>query len=99
MAPREVLAAAPGTRVVVLTSFAEADQVTAALASGAVGYLLKDCEPDVQVRGIREAADGGALPGTLQFAVFGLGNTQYEHFNAMGIFVDKKAGLYILLGN
>jgi DNA-binding NarL/FixJ family response regulator len=59
-ATREVLAAAPGTRVVVLTSFAEADQVTAALASGAVGYLLKDCEPDVLVRGIREAADGGA---------------------------------------
>ena len=33
----EVLAVAPQTRVVVLTSFAEADQVTAALASGAVG--------------------------------------------------------------
>ena len=59
-ATREVLAVAPETRVVVLTSFAEADQVTAALASGAVGYLLKDCEPDVLVRGIREAADGGA---------------------------------------
>lgn len=59
-ATREVLAVAPQTRVVVLTSFAEADQVTAALASGAVGYLLKDCEPDVLVRGIREAALGGA---------------------------------------
>jgi DNA-binding NarL/FixJ family response regulator len=59
-ATREVLAVSPETRVVVLTSFAEADQVTAALASGAVGYLLKDTEPDVLVRGIREAAEGGA---------------------------------------
>jgi DNA-binding NarL/FixJ family response regulator len=59
-ATREVLAVAPDTRVVVLSSFAEAEQVTAALEAGAVGYLLKDCEPDVLVRGIREAADGGA---------------------------------------
>jgi len=59
-ATREVLAFAPETRVVVLTSFAEAESVTAALASGAVGYLLKDSEPDVLVRGIREAAAGGA---------------------------------------
>ena len=60
VATREVLAAAPGTRVVVLTSFAEAEQVTAALESGAVGYLLKDSEPDALLRGIREAAAGGA---------------------------------------
>jgi DNA-binding NarL/FixJ family response regulator len=59
-ATREVLAVAPETRVVVLSSFAEAEQVTSALEAGAVGYLLKDCEPDVLVRGIREAADGGA---------------------------------------
>lgn len=59
-ATREVLELAPQTRVVVLTSFAEADQVTAALASGAVGYLLMDCEPYAHVRGIREAAGGGA---------------------------------------
>ena len=59
-ATREVLAVAPGTRVVVLTSFAEAEQVTAALEAGAVGYLLKDTEPDVLLRCIREAAAGGA---------------------------------------
>ena len=59
-ATREVLSVAPQTRVVIPSSFAEADQVTAALDAGAVGYLLKDCEPDVLVRGIREAADGGA---------------------------------------
>jgi DNA-binding NarL/FixJ family response regulator len=59
-ATREVLAVAPTTRVVVLTSFAEAEQVTAALEAGAVGSLLKDTEPDALLRGIREAAEGGA---------------------------------------
>ena len=28
------------------------------------------------------------LPG-LNYAVFGLGNKTYEHYNAMGIYVDK----------
>ena len=59
-ATRRVLEAAPDTRVVVLTSFAEADQVNAALSAGAVGYLLKDAEPELLVRAIRDAAAGGA---------------------------------------
>jgi DNA-binding NarL/FixJ family response regulator len=59
-ATRHVLDAAPDTRVVVLTSFSDAEQVTRALSAGAVGYLLKDAEPDVLVRAIRDAAAGGA---------------------------------------
>lgn len=59
-ATRAVCSAAPDARIVVLTSFAEADQVTGALEAGAVGYLLKDAEPDELVRAIRDAADGGA---------------------------------------
>ncbi len=59
-ATRLVLEAAPETRVVVLTSFAEAEQVTGALDAGAVGYLLKDAEPEQLVRAIRDAAAGGA---------------------------------------
>ncbi len=60
--------------VVVLTSFAETDRVAAALAAGAVGYLLKDSEPRDVIAAIRSAAAGYApldprvartlLPGT-----------------------------------
>lgn len=46
--------------VVVLTSFAEAERVHAALAAGAVGYLLKDSEPAEVVGAIRAAAAGHA---------------------------------------
>ena len=56
----EVLAARPSARVVVLTSFAEQARVVAALEAGAVGYLLKDTEPDDLVQAVREAAAGNA---------------------------------------
>ena len=47
-------------RVVVLTSFADRDQIMAALDAGASGYLLKDAEPEDITRGIRSAARGEA---------------------------------------
>src|SRR4051812_30962145 len=50
----------PDTRVVVLTSFSEHDRILEALDAGAVGYLLKDAEPDELLRGIRAAAAGDA---------------------------------------
>jgi len=46
----------PGVRVVVVTSFGETERVHAALASGAVGYLLKDAGPAEVAAAIRAAA-------------------------------------------
>ncbi|WP_217616061.1 response regulator transcription factor [Cellulomonas sp. GbtcB1] len=56
----QVLAARPATRVVVLTSFSDHDRVSAAVGAGAVGYLLKDCEPEELVAAVRSAARGYA---------------------------------------
>jgi DNA-binding NarL/FixJ family response regulator len=50
----------PETAVLVLTSFSDARRITAALAAGAAGYLLKDASADDVVRGIHAAAAGGA---------------------------------------
>lgn len=58
-ATRDVLAARPGTRVIVLTSFAEHARIHAALEAGAVGYLLKDAEPEDILRALRDASEGG----------------------------------------
>jgi DNA-binding NarL/FixJ family response regulator len=57
-ATRQIVAAEPATRVVVLTSFADRERILDALDAGAVGYLLKDAEPDELVRGVRAAARG-----------------------------------------
>jgi DNA-binding NarL/FixJ family response regulator len=52
---------APGTAVVILTTFADRARITRALDAGAAGYLLKDAEPSELIDGIR-AAVAGATP-------------------------------------
>ncbi|GAB3067817.1 response regulator transcription factor [Intrasporangium mesophilum] len=57
---RRLRAAGSSAPVVVLTSFAERERVDSALRAGAVGYLLKDSEPNDVVAAIRSAAAGHA---------------------------------------
>ncbi|WP_322921623.1 response regulator transcription factor [Nocardioides renjunii] len=57
-ATRAIVAAATGTEVLVLTSFSDHARIDAALGAGAVGYLLKDAEPEVLLDGIRAVARG-----------------------------------------
>ena len=59
-ATRGLLALRPQTHVVVLTSFHDQSQVAGALEAGAVGYLLKDCDPREVLSAIRSAASGHA---------------------------------------
>jgi DNA-binding NarL/FixJ family response regulator len=57
---RRVAAEVPETRVVLFTSFSDRDGIVAALDAGAVGYLLKDAEPQDIHNAIRAAARGEA---------------------------------------
>jgi len=57
-ATREVQALPDPPKIVVLTSFSDRDRVSDALAAGAVGYLLKDCEPEDLLAAVRSAAAG-----------------------------------------
>ncbi len=59
-ATRQLLAANPETRVVVLSSFSDRARVRDAIAAGAVGYVLKDSSPDEVIAAIRAAAAGHA---------------------------------------
>jgi DNA-binding NarL/FixJ family response regulator len=59
-ATREILAERPDLRVVALTSFADSAKVEDMLAAGAVGYLLKDCDPADLLAAVRAAARGEA---------------------------------------
>jgi DNA-binding NarL/FixJ family response regulator len=59
-ATRRLLAVAPDAKVVALTSFDDRERILAALDAGAVGYLLKDAEPEELRRGVRAAARGDA---------------------------------------
>jgi DNA-binding NarL/FixJ family response regulator len=57
-ATRRIARADDGPSVVVLTSFSDSGTVTAAIDSGAVGYLLKESTAAELVAGIRAAAEG-----------------------------------------
>jgi DNA-binding NarL/FixJ family response regulator len=57
-ATRALAAEAPEARVVVLTSISDRARILDALDAGAIGYLLKDSEPEELFRGVRAAARG-----------------------------------------
>jgi DNA-binding NarL/FixJ family response regulator len=57
-ATRAILAANEAVQIVVLTSLADRERILAALDAGAVGYLLKDSEPEELIGGVRSAARG-----------------------------------------
>ena len=59
-ATRRITAADPDVAVVVLTSFSDRERILRALDAGAVGYLLKDAEPEELERAVRAAARGDA---------------------------------------
>jgi two-component system, NarL family, response regulator LiaR len=58
---RRIRAVAPQTRVIVLTSFADEDKMLPAVRAGAVGYLLKDVDPQELVAAVRTVNDGETL--------------------------------------
>jgi len=45
-------------QVLVLTSFSDRERIVAALDAGAVGYLLKDADPDEVIAGVRAVGRG-----------------------------------------
>ena len=57
-ATRRIVGADPDVQVVVLTSFSDRTRIIEALDAGAVGFLLKDAEPQELFAGIRAAARG-----------------------------------------
>ncbi|MER7516811.1 response regulator transcription factor [Streptomyces sp. NPDC126499] len=56
----ELRRAAPGTKVIVLTTFGERENVLRALEHGGAGFLLKDTAPAELIRAVRAAAAGDA---------------------------------------
>ncbi|MCB8997882.1 MAG: response regulator transcription factor [Actinobacteria bacterium] len=59
-ATRRIVAEAPDVAVVVLTTSSDRETVLRSLDAGAVGYLMKDTDPQALYEGIQAAAAGGS---------------------------------------
>jgi len=57
-ATRMIMAERLGADVLVLTSYSDSERIVAALDAGAVGYLLKDADPEDVLHGIRAVSRG-----------------------------------------
>jgi NarL family two-component system response regulator LiaR len=57
-AVREMNRLTPHTRIIILTSYYEDDQIFGAIKAGAISYLLKDAGPEELVEAVRAAARG-----------------------------------------
>jgi DNA-binding NarL/FixJ family response regulator len=60
-ATREIRAARPDTKVIMLTSFADDEALFASIMAGAAGYVLKQVRGGELVRSVRTVAQGGSL--------------------------------------
>ncbi|KGM08964.1 response regulator transcription factor [Cellulomonas bogoriensis] len=60
-ATRQITAAHPGTRVLILTTFDLDEYAFAALRAGASGFMLKDARPTELVAAVRAVASGDAV--------------------------------------
>ncbi len=58
---REIIAANPRARILVLTSYGDDERVFPAIKSGALGYLLKDTPRERLLQAIRDVARGQAI--------------------------------------
>ena len=58
---REIVAASPTTKILVVTLFEDDDSVFAALRAGARGYVLKDTDEEEMIRAIRAVGNGEAI--------------------------------------
>lgn len=55
---QQILALQPEVRIIALTSFIAEDEVFPAIKAGAMGYLLKDSEPEELITAIRKVSRG-----------------------------------------
>jgi DNA-binding NarL/FixJ family response regulator len=61
VATREIIAAAPGARILILTTFEDDDYVFGAITAGASGFLLKRTQPEQLIAAIHTIAAGESL--------------------------------------
>ncbi|HEY8552325.1 MAG TPA: response regulator transcription factor [Thermaerobacter sp.] len=84
-ATRQIRAASPSTRVLVLTIHDQEEYLLEAIAAGASGFVLKDVEPRTLLEAVRLCCRGeGYVHPTLSARVLHLGTRRRERWTPLG---------------
>jgi NarL family two-component system response regulator LiaR len=86
-------------RILVLSSFAEDEQIFPAIKSGALGYLLKDSSPSQLIRAIRDVHSGqSSLHPTIARKLIGeLSAASKEQSTAQDLLTDREVDVLKLV--
>lgn len=93
---REIRAAMPEARVIMLTSYPDDDAVVAAVMAGASGYLLKELDESALLRGLLIVAQGGSLL-TPDLVARMLRQTQSRHADVLGQLSEQERQILTLI--
>lgn len=91
----EIRRVAPGTAVVILTTFSEDDYIARALADGASGFLLKSGDPRELIAGVRAVTEGAAYlsPQVAKRVIAELGRGAGNRMSRAAAARERVAGL------
>jgi DNA-binding NarL/FixJ family response regulator len=101
-AARRILDAAPGTRVLVLTTFDEDAVVDEAMRRGVTGFLLKSSPPEDLVEAVRRAARGqgvidpSVVPGVI--SRYGATPAARERSAALDVLTPRETDVLRMVG-
>ena len=80
-------------QVLIVTNYSTDSDVLGAISAGAVGYLLKDCGPELLAQGIKQAARGeSVMSGQVMGKVMGRLSNPFEKLTARELDVLRLAG-------
>ncbi len=91
----------PNTKVIILTTFMEDDEIYLSMKFGASGYLLKDASPEQILEAIRNAMTGGTImaPHVASKLVKQLDRSQTPNFSFLEALTVRESEIAILISD
>lgn len=98
-ATKQIKSKFPDTKVIILTTFMEDDEIYLSMKFGASGYLLKDASPEQILEAIRNAMIGGTImaPPVASKLVKQLDRSQASHSTHLEILTSREAEIALLI--
>jgi DNA-binding NarL/FixJ family response regulator len=100
-ATKQIKSKFPDTKVIILTTFMEDDEIYLSMKFGASGYLLKDASPEQILEAIRNAMIGGTImaPTVASKLVKQLDRSQASHSTHLEILTSREAEIALLISD